>query len=254
MSNHLRPPPATTVSYPTSDGKPMADNTKQFRWIMTLQGGLDALFQDRPDVFVAGDLFWYPVEGKPKILCAPDVLVVFGRPKGDRSAYLQWNEGGIGPQVVFEVLSPGNTRQEMTQKLLFYERYAVEEYYLYDPDTNRLTGWERSHNRLQLIPTMQGWVSPRLGIRFVLLVDDLAIYRPDGQRFATYVELDQQRQQEWERAEQERERAHLADARAQLAHQQAEQERERAEQERERADRLVAYLKAKGFDLGDINA
>ena len=33
--------------YPESDGKPMADNTKQFRWIVTVQGGLDALFVHR---------------------------------------------------------------------------------------------------------------------------------------------------------------------------------------------------------------
>jgi len=32
------------VDYPDSDGQPMADNTVQFRWIQTLQGGLDALF------------------------------------------------------------------------------------------------------------------------------------------------------------------------------------------------------------------
>lgn len=31
----------------------MSDNTKQFRWITTIQGGLDALFRDDPNVFVA---------------------------------------------------------------------------------------------------------------------------------------------------------------------------------------------------------
>jgi len=41
----------------------MADNTKQFRWIVTIKEGLEWLFQDDPNVFVAGDLLWYPVEG-----------------------------------------------------------------------------------------------------------------------------------------------------------------------------------------------
>src|SRR3712207_8484741 len=41
--------------YPDSDGQPMADNTRQFRWIVTIQGGLDALFRDDPNVFVAGE-------------------------------------------------------------------------------------------------------------------------------------------------------------------------------------------------------
>ncbi|MGL6095928.1 MAG: Uma2 family endonuclease, partial [Fimbriiglobus sp.] len=53
------------VEYPDSDGMPMADNTLQFRWIVTLKGNLDALFADRPDVCVAGDHLVYPVEGRP---------------------------------------------------------------------------------------------------------------------------------------------------------------------------------------------
>ena len=51
------------IIYPESDGKPMADNTEQFNWIVKIKEGLEAMFADRPDVFVAGDLLWYPVEG-----------------------------------------------------------------------------------------------------------------------------------------------------------------------------------------------
>jgi hypothetical protein len=32
----LQPSSTPEVSYPESDGKPMADNTKQFRWIVTI--------------------------------------------------------------------------------------------------------------------------------------------------------------------------------------------------------------------------
>lgn len=83
------PIPRTEIIYPDSDGKPMADNTRQFRYIVTIQGGIAALFADHPDVFVAGDLLWYPVEGNNKIRAAPDTMVVFGRPPGDRGSYLQ---------------------------------------------------------------------------------------------------------------------------------------------------------------------
>jgi hypothetical protein len=34
-------------------------------------------------VVVAADNFWYPVEGEPQTVFAPDVYVVFGRPKGE---------------------------------------------------------------------------------------------------------------------------------------------------------------------------
>jgi hypothetical protein len=59
--------PDPEVVYPSSDGKPMADNTLQFQWIVTIEGNLEALFRDREDVFVAGDNLWYPVEGEPEI-------------------------------------------------------------------------------------------------------------------------------------------------------------------------------------------
>jgi Uma2 family endonuclease len=190
------------IIYPESDGQPMADNTKQFELIVLIKKNLDLLFDNNPNVFVAGDLLWYPVEGDNRTRRAPDVMVIFGRPKGDRGSYLQWQEDNIPPQVVFEILSPGNGAREMISKYKFYERYGVEEYYLYDLETGELTGWLRCGDELAEIEQMIGWVSPRLGVRFEVSDDELQIYRPDGQRFLSYSELDQQRQQERQRAEQ----------------------------------------------------
>lgn len=144
MNTLLPQPPSRKIVYPESDGEPIAENTLQFRWIVTIQGGIDSAFKDDPKVFVAGDLLWYPVEGDPTIRIAPDTMVAFGRPKGDRGSYLQWREEGIAPQVVFEVLSPGNRSAEMIRKFQFYEHYGVEEYYIYDPDRIRLEGFIRN--------------------------------------------------------------------------------------------------------------
>ena len=195
------------IVYPTSDGQPMADNTVQFRLITMIQGNLAALYRDDPHVFVAGDLLWYPVEGEPAIRRAPDTMVVFGRPKGDRGAYLQWQEENIPPQVVFEILSPGNTITEMSRKLRFYEYYGVEEYYIYDPDRNDLAGWQRAEGALAIIENINGWTSPRLGIRLAVDDADLHIYWPDGQEFVDFVELERQRSEERQRANEERQRA-----------------------------------------------
>lgn len=180
------PPVPVDIVYPESDGRPMADNTKQFEWIVTIKENLDAVF---PEVFVAGDLLWYPVEGNPKIRQAPDAMVVFGRPKGHRGSYLQWKEENIAPQVVFEILSPGNTYGEMVRKLEFYERYGVEEYYVYDPDHNELNGWQRQEGRFQTIAAIDDWTSPRLKIRFERTPESLKLYRPDGTLFETFAEL-----------------------------------------------------------------
>ena len=214
------------IIYPESDGKPMADNTIQFRWIVTVKENLEILFAAIADVFVAGDLLWYPVEKSNKCL-APDAMVVFGIPKGDRRSYKQWQENNIAPQVVFEILSSSNTTKEMANKLLFYQRYGVEEYYIYDPIKLELTGLLRSGEDLEVIEEINGWVSPRLGVRFELTPDKLEIYRPDGQRFLTFVELDQLREQE----RQQKEAALL-----------------QLEQERQRYQDLLARLQERGID------
>lgn len=201
MTASSSPAVGKEVVYPESDGQPMADNTKQFHWIVTIQGGLDALFAANMNVFVAGDLLWYPIEGDNKTRIAPDVMVAFDRPKGDRGSYMQWREDNIPPQVVFEILSPGNTLLAMAKKFRFYERYGVEEYYLYDPDKGDFSGWLRSGDHLEVIDTISGWVSPRLGVRFELVEGKLEIYRPDGGRFVSYMELEAQRQQAEQKAE-----------------------------------------------------
>lgn len=189
------------IDYPDSDGQPMADNTVQFRWIQTLQGGLDAMFRDDPEVFVAGDLLWYPVEGDNRLRTAPDVMVVLGRPKGDRGSYRQWEEGGIAPQVTFEILSPGNRAANRGDKLRFYERYGVQEFYVYDPQTAELEGWVRRGDRFERIARMDGWVSPRLGIRFDMSSGDLRVLRPDGRTLASYRELAEMEEKERRRVD-----------------------------------------------------
>lgn len=229
--------------YPDSDGQPMADNTEQFRWIVMIKENLEILFATQEDVFIAGDLLWYPIQvaAPPAPRQAPDVMVVFGRPKGRRGSYRQWQEAGVAPQVVFEILSPGNSAVEMNRKLAFYQTYGVEEYYLYDPDQVTLAAWVRQGDDLQPMANLQGWRSPRLGIGFDLSQPELVIYRPDGQPFLSSVELAQRAEVAQQQAEMERQRA-------EVAQQQAETERQRAEMERQRADLLAAYLRAQGLD------
>lgn len=176
----------TPVEYPDSDGQPMAENDLQYRWIVMLRGNIGLLFKDRPDVYVAADHLVYAQEGDPSVRQAPDTYVVFGRPKGDRGSYRVWDEDGIFPQVVFEVMSPGNRRAEMDRKLAFYDRYGAEEYYVIDPQRNRVAGYLRSASGLIDIPDMSGWVSPRLGVRFDTSGPEPVLYRPDGRRFLTY--------------------------------------------------------------------
>jgi Uma2 family endonuclease len=231
MSVELHPrrvwPTPGEVFYPETDGKPMAENTLQYRWMVLLIENIRALFAHDPNVFVAGDLLWYPVQGRADISLAPDCMVAFGRPRGDRGSYKQWEEGGLAPQVVFEVLSPGNSAIEMMDKLRAYERYGVEEVYYYDPQKNELRAWVRQEEQLKPVPEVAGFESPRLKIRFWPGAEGLKVVRPDETTFESFEELTQ---------------------RAQGEHQRAEQEHQRAEREHQRAEQLAAKLRALGID------
>jgi Uma2 family endonuclease len=225
MVQQLTAETVSEIIYPESDGEPMAENTEHFNWIVLIKENLEILFANNPEVFVAGDLLWYPVQGNNKIRQAPDAMVIFGRPKGARGSYRQWQENNIAPQVAFEIFSPGNRVGKMLEKMQFYLRYGVEEYYIYDPQDIELNGFTRSQNWFEPISEMNGWVSPRLGIKFQLTENTLEIYRPDGRKFLTPLELEQ-------RAE---------DAIAQL------------EQERQRYQALLEQINRSGIDPGTIS-
>ncbi len=270
------PVPLEDIDYPDSDGKPMAENTLQFLWIVYLKENFDYLFCDRPDVFVAGDLLWYPVKGDRLLCTAPDTLIAFGPPKGHRGSYMQWREGHVAPQVVWEVLSPGNTPGEMRDKLEYYERYGVEEYYEYDPDRGELRGWLRKDDRLRPIAQMHGWISPRTGVRMDLEGDDLVMVGSNGKRFmhsdevrvigeeqhnareeaeAQGAEERSRREAAEARVTEERSRREAAEARVTEERSRREAAQIRADQERRekqaaaaRAERLAAQLRALGID------
>ena len=170
-----------------------------------------------------------PSRGNQSIRTAPDVLVVFGRPKGDRGSYMQWEEDGIAPQVVFEILSPGNRAGEMERKFQFYERYGVEEV-LYLRSRSRRPRWLVSKESiLEEIPEMAGYQSPRLKIRFEPGEgpDNLTIIGADGEPFLTFAELVKERN---------------------FNRQRAKEQTRLAEEQARRADRLAARLRELGVE------
>ncbi|MDB9518786.1 Uma2 family endonuclease [Roseofilum reptotaenium CS-1145] len=228
--------------YPESDGKPMADNTIQFRLITTIVGGLSALFQERENVFVAGDLLWYPKKAGTLTVAeenlpfsqAPDIMVVLGVEKKDRGSYKQWEEGNIVPQVAFEIISPSNSKGEMDDKFEFYDYYGVEEYYVYNPKKNQLQGWLRSGGILTEIPQMEGWKSPLLQVSFSSSEQTLQLFTPSGEAFGTYEDVVQERDRQRQEKELERDRANSA-----------ELERDRATERAESAESDLQQLREK---------
>ncbi len=214
----VQTPRSPLTLYPDSDGKPMADNTEQYEWIVRLVTNLKHLLKDEV-AFVAGDLLWYPVEvEEPPAPCqAPDVMVVLGRSQGYRGSYKQWQEEQIAPQVVFEILSPSNTRREMAEKQKFYEEYGVLEAYYYDIQRKDFWGFVRQQNNdvYTLVTALYlPWTSPLLQIRFELFEDGLSVFYPNGETFTepevSLLERDQARvERDQARLQEEQARAKL---------------------------------------------
>ena len=259
------------IDYPDSDGKPMSDNTVQFRWIARIKGNLDCIFRHELSVFVAGDHLIYPVEGQSKIRVAPDAYVAFGPEKKDRGSYKVWEEGGIFPQVVFEVWSPGNDDEELAKKMVMYEKYGAEEYYLIHPDEPvKTAGWVRVDARFERIKDLDGWVSPRLKVRFELCEGEWWLYRPDGRPFEDIDAINEGRDAERRNAERSKAEADKQRKRRLKAEAAAKKEREKAAEglrearektqraeadaskERDKAQMLAAKLRELGIDPDEV--
>jgi hypothetical protein len=161
-------------------------------------------------------------------------------------------EDNISPQVVFEILSPKNTKSEMSRKLEFYQTYGVEEYYVYDPLKKIFQGWFREENKLQEITPINGGISQLLGISFHIENSELEIYYPNGDKFLNSIELAQKLELEKQRANLEKQRAESEKQRAESEKQRAESEKQRAESEKQRAEKLAQKLRELGINPDDL--
>lgn len=180
------------VVYPESDDEPMAESWLQAEVIRMLINGFQRLLRGVPGVVVGGDNFWYPVEGDPRTVVAPDVLVIVGMPRvphpREMGSYRQWEHGGH-PGLVVEVLSPSNTAAEMMRKLEFYDRHGADEYWLFDPEDGALQVWVRDRSgRLTRVPdAAAGHTSPVTGVTVCTDGVELVVHDPDGVRRWKYL-------------------------------------------------------------------
>ena len=159
MPRSIVPPAA--IDYPSSDGKPLAENDVQARAILYAFGALRVRYRDRrSDVYVSADLLIYYEEGNPRVSVAPDVFVVFGVEDHARMNYKVWKEGK-GPDFVLEVASPNTWREDVERKPGIYANLGVREYFLFDPMgehyTPRLQGYrlvDGAYERLSAVESI----------------------------------------------------------------------------------------------------
>ena len=256
VASSVRPTRADDVFYPSSDGKPMAENMWGAKAIVNADSDLDAA---RPKALVAANILVYPEKGNNKKSLAPDVLVAFGVGTHKRSSYFVWEEGKA-PDWVLEVASPSTQAKDRKRKLCDYAEMGVREYWLFDAKgdvypkgTPQLQGLKLKDGEYQALKSRV--VNGKRMIHSKVLGLDV---RVDGEllRFhdpATAQDIQHRSEVEAdkelalavaERAEaktkQEAAQRKTAEARAQRESARAEQEAERAEQEAARAKQEAA--------------
>jgi Uma2 family endonuclease len=229
-------PQLTQIEYPDEDGKPMAEGDIQCEYLIYGRSALRTYFQNRSDVYVAGNLFIYYEQGNPASVIAPDVFVVFGVNSGDRRSYKTWEEGDKTPDFVLEITSKTTRSQDQGAKKGIYAFLGVQEYFQYDPTGDylqpQLQGL-RLHegNYFPIAPTATDPLLIRsqvLNLDLRLQTGQLRFYDPaTGQKLLAHEELEQARQQ------------------AEQARQQAEQRAEQETDARQALESRVAELEAK---------
>ncbi|MFL9454485.1 MULTISPECIES: Uma2 family endonuclease [Nostocales] len=92
--------PITPIEYPDEDGKPVAESDQTREYLLYSVKSLGIYFQNRPDVYVSGNLFIYYEQGVPESVVSPDVFVIFGVENRQRRSYKTWEENEKTPDFV----------------------------------------------------------------------------------------------------------------------------------------------------------
>ena len=219
--------------YPETDGKPMAASDDHRRVLMRILRMLEAFFTEDPEVYVSGDLMVYYVQGDPRKVVAPDVLVTFGIGQKARRTYRVWQEGKP-PDFVMELASETTYENDLGEKMEIYAALGITDYFLCDIEglylPAPLMGFTLVDRVYEPIPQAAdgSFHSAVLGLDFHMHPGDLRLYHPQTHQWLLVPE----------------EAAHV---RAEQAETRAEQAETRAEQaEREAAELRAELVRLQG--------
>ena len=142
------------------DGEPL-ESYRHRQQMNLLIESLEYGWRDRDDFFVGGNMFFYYSEAQTRKndFRGPDVFVVLGTEKKERQAWVVWHEGGKTPDVIIELTSDSTRRIDHHDKKLLYERLKIGEYFIFDPFSIELVGWELDTARRSYrpkVPDAQG--------------------------------------------------------------------------------------------------
>ncbi|HEX3532317.1 MAG TPA: Uma2 family endonuclease [Thermoanaerobaculia bacterium] len=232
----MSPSAATALAHPPfelvlDDGEPLESDWHTVEFPLLRQLIRQAMAeQDRTDFFVGANIFvyysldqaWEVSEEEKKGLQkrafrGPDVFWVGGvTADRDRQAWIAWEEDGRLPDVIVELLSPSTAHKDRNEKRdLYAQVFRTAEYFLHDPDTQRLEGLRLAGDAYRPIrPAGNGrlW-SEKLGVYLGLWQGEVEgrtntwvrLFHPDGSLVLTAEEAQSERAEAAEKRAEEAE-------------------------------------------------
>jgi Uma2 family endonuclease len=207
--------------------------------------------RERTDYYVGGNMFIsYRVKSaERRRFRGPDFFFVKGTSRTPiRRYWVVWQEGGLFPNTIIELLSPSTRKEDLSTEKDIYEKvFRTPDYFCYDPDTEQLLGWRLNKRKRygRIASNDRGWLwSEELGLWVGTWTGKyqgteatwLRFYDPEFRLVLTAAEAAQQS------AQAERERA-------EAEHWRAEAERKRADTATAELARLKALLARRGVPL-----
>jgi Uma2 family endonuclease len=108
-----------------------------------------------------GEIFIAPIDlylDENSSIVQPDILFV-----SSHNAVKIDSSGLHGiPDLIIEILPPGNKKRDLVIKRDLYEKFGVKEYWIVDPDTKEVVGYEHLNDRYTALPASPGEIKSNL--------------------------------------------------------------------------------------------
>ncbi len=235
----------TSVFYPESDGKPMAETGIHSNLLMELRVVLQYAF---PEAHVSGNICLYYEEGNPKKMISPDVLLCRSQPAHLKRIYLAW-EPNAQLDLVIELSSNSTKKVDYGKKKQLYANILRVPYYvIFDPEKRVLNAFVLREGEYHNLPVEDGQCTLE-DLQISLVIDKLRLLRVLD-RYGNPVFTSEERAERAEahanqaEAHAERAKAHAnqAEARANQAEAHANQAEARANQAEAHANQAEAHV------------
>jgi len=222
--------------------EPEMESSLHYSQLALLVSCLEWLWEDRTDIFIGADLtIYYSRERlKKRDFKGPDLFVVKNTINHPRNSWVVWEEDGLYPDFILEVLSESNSPNDRIRKKTVYQNnFRTPEYFWFSPHTLEFQGHRLVNRRYETIaPEPSGLIwSQELELYLGIHEEQLRYFNPDGQLVLTPREAARQARLEAHEARLEAEEARLN------AQREAEEARLEAQREAEEI-RLEAQKEA----------